>query len=50
MPTCANKNKEHNNKLKRKALVLKNEGFTQKEIGEILGRTQSTISSWLSNM
>ncbi|WMT19845.1 helix-turn-helix domain-containing protein [Parageobacillus toebii] len=49
-PTCANKNKEHNNKLKRKALVLKNEGFTQKEIGEILGRTQSTISSWLSNM
>ncbi|WP_143414905.1 sigma factor-like helix-turn-helix DNA-binding protein [Geobacillus sp. E263] len=27
-----------------------NEGFTQKEIGEILGRTQSTISSWLSNM
>ncbi|MBT2641720.1 helix-turn-helix domain-containing protein [Bacillus sp. ISL-41] len=48
-PFCANKSEWQLSELKRKALLLKDEGFTQKAIGAMLGRSQSTISSWLSN-
>lgn len=48
-PACANKNEKQINELKSIAFFLKNNGFTQKTIGEKLGRSQSTISNWLSN-
>uniref|UniRef100_A0A7U3YH37 Uncharacterized protein n=1 Tax=Geobacillus sp. (strain Y4.1MC1) TaxID=581103 RepID=A0A7U3YH37_GEOS0 len=46
-PTCANKNKELNAKLKKEAFTLRKAGFTQKKIAETLGKHPTTISSWL---
>ena len=47
-PTCANKNKELNAKLKKEAFALRKAGFTQKKIAEMLGKHPTTISSWLN--
>lgn len=48
-PKCAGKDKDSNNKLRIEALILREQGLTQKEIGKILVRSQATISSWLKS-
>ncbi|TSI07657.1 helix-turn-helix domain-containing protein [Lysinibacillus sp. BW-2-10] len=46
-PKCANKNIDYNRQLRQQAIVYRENGLTQAEIGKLLDRSQSTISDWL---